>query len=54
MERAMSDNLTLTDAPFVAKDNTIWQGSNHLAMSRHAKELVDLLNAGLAAKKGEK
>lgn len=39
---------------FTAKGDTIWQGSEYVATSKYADHLVELLNAGLAAKKGEK
>jgi hypothetical protein len=39
---------------FTAQGDTIWQGTEFVATSQYADHLVELLNAGLAAKKGEK
>lgn len=51
----MIDNPKLTALTFTAQGSAIWQGTDYVATSGdYAAELADLLNAGLAAKKGEK
>jgi hypothetical protein len=44
----------MPDLTFTAHDYTIWQGTEYMGTSPYAASLVELLNAGLAAKKGEK
>jgi len=39
---------------FTAQGETIWQGTEYVGTSPYADHLVELLNAGLASKKGEK
>ena len=48
------DTFKLTTEPFTAQGSAIWQGTGYVASSgKYAGELADLLNRGLAAKKGE-
>ena len=51
----MGDKPKLTALTFTAQGSAIWQGTEYVATSGdYAQQLVELLNAGLAAKKGEK